>query len=398
MAAKVTGTRTFLLGLLFLVALGTLAYYTLFLTNINWFKQTYDLQVHFPELNGLKEGDPVLVAGMRWGRIKSMELDFDQPNDKRITVIATLEKPLTLRENYKIEIEDTTLLGGRNLSIDPGPATGKELPRDMAFAGSVAPSPLDALGKLVTESQRGVTQIVEDLAAVTQNARDGKGVVSRLLNDQQLAEDLAESMRRMTLVLGNLERVTSDLAGGKGTAGMLLTNTEVYDNLAAATRNIDEASSRMAAVLGDIQSGKGTLGRLIEDSELADTLASTIRDARSIVERIEQGEGTLGILVNDDSLGRSITQLVTRLESGEGSLGKLLTRDDIYENLRETTENVAMVSGMVRRGEGSFGRILTDDELYIQIKTVLSIAQRALEEYREAAPITTFTSVFFGAF
>jgi hypothetical protein len=26
------------------------------------------------------------------------------------------------------------------------------------------------------------------------------------------------------------------------------------------------------------------------------------------------------------------------------------------------------------------------------------IVQRALEEFREAAPITTFTSVFFGAF
>src|SRR5262245_28310085 len=122
MAAQVSGTRSFLLGALFLLALGTLAYYTLFLTNINWFKPTYDLQIHFPELNGLREGDAVLVAGMRWGRIKSMEFDPEQPNDKRITVIATLEKPLVLREGFKIEIEDATLLGGRNLAIDPGPA------------------------------------------------------------------------------------------------------------------------------------------------------------------------------------------------------------------------------------------------------------------------------------
>jgi hypothetical protein len=38
------------------------------------------------------------------------------------------------------------------------------------------------------------------------------------------------------------------------------------------------------------------------------------------------------------------------------------------------------------------------DDIYQQIKAALLIVQRALEEYREAAPVTTFTSVFFGAF
>lgn len=398
MTAQASGARTFLLGALFLVALGTLGYYTLFLTNINWFKKTYDIQVHFPELNDLREGDAVLVAGMRWGRIKSMEFNPENPIETRITVIATLEKPLTLRKDYKIQIEDTTLLGGRNLSIDPGPAAGAPIPRDQALAGSVAPSPLDALGKLVSESQRGVTEIVEDLAAVAQNAREGKGTVARLLNDDKMAADLAESMQRMTLVLANLERITGDLAAGKGTAGMLLTNTEVYDSLAQAARGIDEASGRMAAILGDIQSGKGTLGRLIEDPEIADLIVATLRDGRAIVERIQRGEGTLGLLATDDTLAKSLTRIATRFEQGEGTLGKLFTRDDVYEDVRETSQNLAALTGAIRNGQGSFGRMIMDDELYIQVKTVLSIAQRALEEYREAAPITTFTAVFFGAF
>ena len=98
MPSQSTGSRTLALGALFLVALCVLGYYTLFLTNISWFKPTYDLQIHFQDLNGLREGDSVLVAGMRWGRIKSMEFDPEAPVDKRITVIATLEKPLPLRD------------------------------------------------------------------------------------------------------------------------------------------------------------------------------------------------------------------------------------------------------------------------------------------------------------
>ena len=53
MPSQSTGSRTLALGALFLVALCVLGYYTLFLTNISWFKKTYDLQVHFEDLNGL---------------------------------------------------------------------------------------------------------------------------------------------------------------------------------------------------------------------------------------------------------------------------------------------------------------------------------------------------------
>lgn len=398
MSSQNTGSRTFALGALFLAALCVLGYYTLFLTDISWFKKTYDLQIHFQNLKGLREGDAVLVAGMRWGRIKSMEFDPEQPIDKRITVIATLEKPLQLREGAKIQIEDATLLGGRNLSIDPGPATGKVLPKDMALFGELAPNPLDALGKLVSESQKGVTDIVSNLAEVTNRAKDGRGTVARLINDEKLADDLAEAMSRATKTLGSLERITQDLANGKGTAGQLLTNTEVYDNLTNATRHIDEAVSRLSSVLGDVQSGKGTLGRLIEDEETANQFVSTIRDLREIVDRIQRGEGTLGVLVNDPTLANNLTELSTRLKNGEGTLGKLLTKSTVYDNIEAATDDARVVMGAVRNGQGTFGRLFMDDELYQQVKTALSIVQRALEEYREAAPITTFTSVFFGAF
>ncbi|MBK7877980.1 MAG: MCE family protein [Planctomycetes bacterium] len=398
MSSQNTGSRTLALGGLFLAALCVLGYYTLFLTDISWFKKTYDLQIHFQDLNGLREGDAVLVAGMRWGRIKSMEFDPEQPIDKRITVIATLEKPLPLREGAKIQIEDATLLGGRNLSIDPGPATGKPLPKDRALFGEIAPNPLDALGKLVSESQKGVTDIVSNLAEVTDRAKDGKGTVARLINDEKLADDLAEAMSRATATLGSLDRITQDLANGKGTAGQLLVNTEVYDNLANATRNIDVAVGKLSTILTDVQSGKGILGRLIEDEEAADQLVSAIRDMRTIVDRIQRGEGTLGVLVNDPTLAENLTEISTRLKNGEGTLGALLTKSTVYDNLEETTDNLRVVSGAVRNGQGSIGRLIMDDELYQQIKTALSIVQRALEEYREAAPITTFTSVFFGAF
>ncbi|MBI5362888.1 MAG: MCE family protein [Planctomycetes bacterium] len=398
MSTQTTGTRTFLLGLLFLVALCTLGYYTLFLTDIGWFKKTYDIQVHFSDANGLKVGDPVYVAGVRFGRISKIDEDFQQPTDKQLTVIATLEKPLLLREASKIEIKESTLLGGRNLSIDPGPPASKPIPKDRALFGTIAESPLDALGKLVGESQKGVTDIVSNLAEVTNRAKEGKGTVSRLLNDEALADDFAESMDRASKTLANLERITQDLANGKGTAGQLLTNTAVFENLVNATKHIDDAVGKLSAVLTDVQTGKGVLGRLIEDEAAAQDVVALFRDARDIVDRVQRGEGTLGVLLTDDTLAKNLVEISAHLKNGEGTLGALLTKSSVYDNLEETTDNLRVVSAAVRNGQGSLGRAIMDDELYQQVKTALSIVQRALEEYREAAPITTFTSVFFGAF
>ena len=63
--------RQFLLGIFFLAALSVLAFYTLFLTDFTLFSQPERETVYFPSAHGLREGDPVLVAGLRVGRVAS---------------------------------------------------------------------------------------------------------------------------------------------------------------------------------------------------------------------------------------------------------------------------------------------------------------------------------------
>jgi hypothetical protein len=188
--------RTVLLGLFFLVALGVLGYFTLFKTDFTLFGfgQKSELVVRFSQTNGLREGDSVLVAGMRWGKIKSLEYDPSMPNDRRITVTATLKEPLVLRRGFMIKIEDATLLGGKNLTIDPGPADGQFVPVTEMFFGDVGRNPLASLGDLVAESQRGVTKIVEDLSAITGGVREGKGPIGHLVTDEKMAQDLADTL------------------------------------------------------------------------------------------------------------------------------------------------------------------------------------------------------------
>ncbi len=391
-------SRSFLLGLFFLGALGVLGYYTLFLTNFTLFQAQPEIVVHFARTNGLREGDAVLVAGMRWGRVKSLSYDPSAPEERRVTVVASLNEPLELRVGAKLAIEDATLLGGRNLTIDPGPAGAAAIPASARLMGVVVANPLNSLGELVKDSRADVEQIVDDLAFLSRQAREGKGPVGRLLSDQQMAEDLAASAQRAASTLANLERISADLVAGRGTVGKLLSQDELYEDLRQSATKLNRMLDDVASVSASLAKGEGLAGRLAKDSDWAREFDEGLRSIASVLKRLDRGEGTLGRLMQDDTLLRDIERIVARIENGEGSLGKLLTRDDVYENIRETSENMAVITAQVRAGRGSLGRLLMDDEVYLQVKQALNVVQRALEEYREAAPITTFTSIFFQTF
>ena len=392
-----TGKRTILLGLFFLVALGVLAYYTLFLTDFTLFRDKGRLDVRFSETNGLREGDAVLVAGMRWGRVQQLTFDPQAPLERRIQVVATLDAPLVLREGFTISIEDATLLGGKILAIDPGPSDRAEVAAGTELRGRVAPNPLDALGDLVKKSSEGVEQIVEDLGVVSGQIREGRGTVGRILNDEAMAESLAAALDRAAATLANMQQITADMAQGRGTVGKLLETEDLHAELLAATQNLNALAEETTRLVREVSSGEGVLGRLFSDREFADRIVSTIDQIGEVVARVNRGEGTIGRLATDDTLARNLETISAGIADGQGTVGALLTRQEIYDNVLAFTEDIASVTSSIRNGQGTLGRLAMDPEVYNQLKSALQVAQRSLEEYREAAPITTFTSVFFAA-
>ena len=393
-----TTSRSFLLGLFFLAALGVLGYYTFFLTNFTLFKKQPELVVHFSRTNGLREGDAVLVAGMRWGRVKQLTYDPHAPEARRVTVVASLDDPLELREGFAIAIEDATMLGGKNLSIDPGPAQNPPIAPGTQLLGIVAPNPINALGDLVRESKANVQTALEDIASLTRGVREGKGPLGRLFRDEAMADQLATLVGDSAKTVTNLEHLSADLVAGKGTAGRLFADAGLYDDLRDATKRLATLADNLNNVAMQVQKGEGLAGRLFYDEQWAREFQEAIQHVNQISRKIDNGDGTLGQLVNDGTLVTDATRVVSAIADAKGSVGKAIMRDDLYDNLRETSENLAVITGTVRSGQGSLGRLVMDEELYVQVKAALGVVQRALEEYREAAPITTFTSIFFNAF
>jgi phospholipid/cholesterol/gamma-HCH transport system substrate-binding protein len=154
-----------------------------------------------------------------------------------------------------------------------------------------------------------------------------------------------------------------------------------------------------ADLLGEATDTIGALRRSLEEGDVLRNLEETMAQINTITKNLEAGTGTLGKLLTDEELYENLRQVSARLNEGKGLLGKLLSEDEtMYEDLSETMANLRRVTDQIESGEGTLGKLVADEGLYEEAQLLLSEIRAAVDDFRETAPITTFTSIFFGAF
>ncbi len=163
--------------------------------------------------------------------------------------------------------------------------------------------------------------------------------------------------------------------------------------------NIEKTMANLSVMTEDMAEGRGTIGRLLVDDTLYNNLEEITVNLREVSAMLERGDGTLGALLHDDTLYVNLTDVSTRLAEGQGVLGRLLAEDEtLYDDVAATAAAMREFTERISKGEGTMGKLIADDELYEEAKLLLHEIRAAVDDFRETAPITTFTSIFFGGF
>ncbi len=327
-------------------------------------RQQFPIKVVLPDAMGLRRNDAVIARGTTVGTVDEVYFDRDG-----VHVRAMLTAPVVLREGYRITVVSTSILGGRQLVLFEGEPEGEVVEDVLTLVGE---QPSD---------------MMDDATAAIRSLRDF------------LAGEFLENLR---LTGANLADVSERLALGEGTLGRLLVEEEAYEDLRAILANARGVTERLDA-------GESTLGRLLAaDTQVYDDIASISASLRDVAGRLERGEGTLGRLLSEDDAMyedlrgtlANLRSVTDRLERGESSLGKLLAEDtQAYDDLAEILSSFREISGRLAQGEGTLGMLLSSDrELYDNINGAVKDVREAIDDLRETAPISTFSSFIFGAF
>jgi phospholipid/cholesterol/gamma-HCH transport system substrate-binding protein len=291
----------------------------------------YQLKTRFADVQGLKSGAVVRVAGVEVGKVEDIE--FTGAEVEVLMEVDEAMKPRITTES-RASIGSLSLLGEPVIDIRPS-SHGTPL-EDGAFIPSTR-----AAGQ-ISDVAASATDSLEQVTAILKDIRAGKGTVGRLFSDDELYKEI-------TRLVSAAEGVADGLRDGRGTLGQLIRDPAAYQRLNASLQNLQDITRR-------INEGEGSLGRLLKDDALASSITSAAGNLDRMSARLNSGDNTMGKLLTEkelydrfNSLAARVDQLTAGLNSGEGTAGQLLRDRQLYENMNAAASELRSLINDIRK-------------------------------------------------
>ena len=139
-----------------------------------------------------------------------------------------------------------------------------------------------------------------------------------------------------------------------------------------AARDLQGILANVDLLIADARDGRGMVGRILRSEELADEFAGVVHNLDALLAK-----------ANDPSAG---------------ALGAITSDAEMAADLKATIANLRFVSDQLTQQKGLIGALINDEDLTIRFRRILNQVARAIEDAREAAPISNFVQVLLGTF
>ncbi len=304
-----------------------------------FFWQQYPLRTKFTNVQGMKSGAVVRVAGKDVGKVTSVEL-----SGALVEVAMVLNedvRPL-ITGNSKASIGSLSLLGEPIIEISAAPG-GPELAENAYLESTGGGSPITELANQAKTSLDEANKLIAEIRA-------GKGTLGKLFTDEAVYNDLDR-----LLVATN--RVATGLEGTKGTAGRLINDPALYDSIKKSIDDLD-------AVIVPLKSAKSPLGRLLNDEALGTSMTTAMTNMEAATGKLGKTDNTMGALLNDKQLYERLNgmtermdKLIATLQGTTGTAGSLLNDRQLYDNMNSTMKEMQGLLADIRKDPKKYLRV-----------------------------------------
>lgn len=282
-----------------IIVAGTLFWAKSFYLN----KGTRNCKVYFDNVTGLKQGDPVLINGVRKGKV----LDFDLEGDS-VLVEFSIEEGIRIYIDYRIEIIATELLGGKMINITPG-KDKQEIDYSLAMIGAGSNDMMALLGS--------VGDLAGDVKVLIGNFNKATIDLEKVLvNVNEIIGD-PNTKRNLKSTVGNIEVASRNL------------NTLIAENR-VSLKNIADKTSITIDKFGNTMDN---VNDIVVDTK--PELKNTFEDVQDLTEKVNTLVENLNVLVTD----------ITEQKSG---VGKFIYDDKFFNNLNSTLIEIEKLTKKIR--------------------------------------------------
>jgi phospholipid/cholesterol/gamma-HCH transport system substrate-binding protein len=252
------------------------------LRGIDLRSKQYSLTVLYRNVNGLKQGDIVTVAGLVVGHIESMKF-----SGREIGVDLSIQTQVRLPRDSRAVIKSETIMGGKFIEIAPGvdslllrdgdslvgfyEADLSELTSTLAPISSTVLGILENVNNTFDEpTRKRVKEIVVNLehsaARLEQVIRTSGPRADQAMADlSSFARDLSVVARTLdTIAVGQKENINEGVSSLRETAA----------NISRVSAKLETTADLVNAFLTKLKNGEGTLGKLAHDEKLYNDIDS----------------------------------------------------------------------------------------------------------------------------
>jgi len=281
-----TRNTEILVGVTVLAALAGVIWSVTALRQVRLAEGTQRWLVHFPDVGGLAEDDPVTVRGVKKGAVKVIRLG---PGGVFVTFL--LEKDVVLTASSRVFVRNVGLMGEKFLAIDDVGAGAPLVARRDTIVGvyeSGIPEVISQMGDALA-SLENLSVSVDRVIAL---AEERNTVRTTLANVETASTDLKRALAENR---GDLREAVTNLRAAAESGRRLAEAIEprvtgVLDDVRGTTARVDSLTARMdslAAVLSRVATkldqGPGTAAQLLNDRKLYDESRATMRELQALV-------------------------------------------------------------------------------------------------------------------
>jgi len=229
--------KSFWAGLFLILGLALLILGIVWVKEIGVLKSTQKVLVSFPDVGGLRVGDPVDIAGVKKGRVAKLKL-----REHDVLVTLDIDRDVFLPEDSKIVMRNLSFLSGEKyIKIELGRSKNPYNP-EKPFQGSYYDE--FSIGNL-TATLRRVNEVISkiDVGSVSDTLIKR---IDELFKSSKRSLEVIERrsggidslITALQKIAGNLDTLTVELRQGKGTLGKLLKEDKAYKEILSTNEEL----------------------------------------------------------------------------------------------------------------------------------------------------------------
>lgn len=249
----------------------------------------YPLYTKFAWGQNLKQGQPVLLAGVSVGYVSSVALR----DDGYLDVLLRVNDDIKVPKNSSAAVKPIGIFGDAAIALTPtGPSKISFSPGDTVPVGAgpvdiqAIEDRLDSVGVVVQKMVKTLnTELIEsggirDIRKSIANATALTASAAAL--STQLSTIAAQQNKNLNDVMGSFKRAASAVDSAKidSTLKNFRTSSESLTRIAS---NLDSTSQRVNNLLAGVERGEGTIGKFAKDTLLYRDLRALVTQADSVL-------------------------------------------------------------------------------------------------------------------